>query len=191
MIPRNYLFRLALCAIYFSVWLVTPPVTYAVNKNSDEPIHINARTVETNEKTGVAVYSGNVLVEQGRLSIKADRIELRTRNRKTDTIRATGKPVKLRQQPDEGTEEIQAEASRVDYHVSDRKLDMFGNVTVRRGEDLFTGSVLHYDLDAKNLTAMGDDKSDGRVHAVIQPRKQTAEPISNNDAVSRPKELNQ
>jgi len=30
---------------------------------------------------------------------------------------------------------------------------------------------LHYDLDSKSLNAAGDEKSDGRVHAVIQPKK--------------------
>jgi lipopolysaccharide export system protein LptA len=56
---------------------------------------------------------------------------------------------------------------------------MIGEVNLRHGEDLFTGSVLHYDLDAKSLSATGDDQSDGRIHAVIQPRKQTALPTSN------------
>ena len=85
---------------------------------------------------------------------------------------------------------MQAEANRIDYHVPDKKLDLIGNVTVRRGEDLFTGSVLHYDINAKSLTATGDDKIDGRVHAVIQPKKQVADPVSSTGATSRPKEIN-
>ena len=165
--------------IYFLLWLAAVPITHAAGNDEDEPIRINARSVEANEKTGVAVYRGNVVAEQGRLSIKADRVEIRARNNQTELIQATGSPVKLRQQPDAASEEIQAEAKRVDYHVSTRKLDMIGEVSLRRGEDLFTGSVLHYDLDAKSLNATGDDKSDGRIHAVIQPRKQTAPPTSN------------
>lgn len=176
MTPRNsisYVLALAFC---FLLWLLAAPAAHALKSDEDEPIRINARTVEANEKTGVAVYTGDVFVEQGRLSIRADRIEIRARNNKTDTIRATGKPVKLRQRPDDATDEIHAEANRVDYRVTDRKLDMIGEVTLRRGEDLFTGSVLHYDLDAESLSAAGDDRNDGRIHAVIQPRKQTAEP---------------
>ncbi len=74
------------------------------------------------------------------------------------------------------TEEVQAEANRVDYRVSLGKIDMSGRVSLQRGEDLFTADVLHYDLNSKSLNAAGNDKGDGRVHAVIQPRQPAAEP---------------
>lgn len=165
--------------IYFLLWLTAVPVTHAAGNDANEPIRINARSVEANEKTGAAVYRGNVVAEQGRLSIKADRVEIRTKNHQTELIQATGSPVKLRQQPEATSEEILAEAKRVDYHVSTRKLDMIGEVSLRRGDDLFTGGVLHYDLETQSLSATGGDQDDGRIHAVIQPRKQTPPPASN------------
>lgn len=177
--PRNPASLVLLPVIFFLLWLTPVPITHAARNDEGEPIRINARSVEANEKTGTAVYRGNVVAEQGRLSIKADRMEIRARNNQTELIQATGSPVKLRQQPDATSEEIQAEAKRVDYHVSTRKLDMIGEVSLRHGDDLFTGSMLHYDLDTQSLSATGDDQSDGRIHAVIQPRKQTAPPTSN------------
>lgn len=155
----------------FLLGLTVAPAAHAAKDDADEPIRINARSVEANEKTGTAVYRGHVVAEQGRLSIRADRVEIHTRDNQTELIQAIGNPVTLRQQPDATTEEIQAEARRVDYHVVNGKLDMTGDVSLRRGNDLFTGSVLHYDLDSRSLNATGDDRSDGRVHAVIQPRK--------------------
>lgn len=177
--PSKFASPVLLTTVYFLLGLTVVSAAHAGRDDMDEPIRINARSVEANEKTGTVVYRGNVVAEQGRLSIKADRIEIRAKNNQTELILATGSPVKLRQQPDATSEEIQAEAKRIDYRVSTRKLDMIGDVSLRRGEDLFTGSVLHYDLDAKILTATGDDQSDGRIHAVIQPRKQTAPPVSN------------
>jgi len=177
--PSKLASPVLLTAVCFLLGLMVVSAARAGRDDMDEPIRINARSVEANEKTGTVVYRGNVVAEQGRLSIKAARIEIRAKNNQTELIQATGSPVKLRQQPDATTEEIQAEAKRIDYRVSTRKLDMIGDVSLRRGEDLFTGSVLHYDLDAKSLTAAGDDQSDGRIHAVIQPRKQTAPPASN------------
>lgn len=177
--PRNPDSPALLPVIYFLLWLAPPPITHAALNDADEPIRINARSVEVNEKTGTAVYRGNVVAEQGRLSIKADRVEIRARNNQTELIQATGSPVKLRQQPDATSDEIQAEAKRVDYHVSTGKLDMIGEVSLRRGDDLFTGSLLHYDLDTRSLSASGDDQDDGRIHAVIQPRKQTPPPTFN------------
>ena len=164
--------------IYFLLWLIPAPATYAARNDADEPIRINARSVEANEKTGVAVYTGDVVAQQGRLSIHAERVEIRTRDRQTDFIRATGKPAKLHQQADEDIEEMQAEANRIDYHVTDKKLDMMGNVSVQRNQDRFTGDVLHYDLKTKSLNAAGDNKTDGRIHAVIHPKKPITEPPS-------------
>lgn len=165
-------------AMLFSLWLLAAPAASAAggNNNKDEPIHVSARSVEANEKTGVAVYTGDVIFEQGRMTIKADRVEIRTRDNRTELIHATGKPVRLIQQAEAGEEELQAEARQVEYHVGERKLDMTGDVTLRRGKDLFTGHVLHYDLNVKSLSAAGDNKNDGRVHAVIQPTKQAVEP---------------
>ena len=148
----------------------------AASREDDEPVRINARSVEANDKTGMVVYSGNVVVEQGRLSIRADRVEIKTRKSKTELVRATGKPVKLRQRADDDSGEIQAEANRVDYHVSVRKVDLLGHVSLRRGADVFTADTLHYDLNTKALAAAGGEKGDGRVHAVIQPNKPAADP---------------
>ena len=178
MIPRRDISRLSRLSVCIFPWLLAAPPAHAVKNVGDEPIHINARSIEADQKTGVTVYRGSVLVEQGRLSIEADRVEIRALHRRTDIIHATGKPVKLRQGPDATSEEIRAEANRVDYRVSDGKLDMAGDVTLRHGEDLFTGGVLHYDLNSNSLSASGDDATDGRVHAVIQPRKETAGPPS-------------
>lgn len=167
--------RLALLLVSLSASLPSG-AAHALRRDADEPIRVNARSVETNEKTGMAVYRGDVQVEQGGLSIRADRIEIRTRNKRTDFIRATGKPAKLRQRADEATEEIRAEADRIDYRVAGGRIEMTGNVTVRRGGDTFTGNVLQYDLDDRTLKASGDESGDGRIHAVIQPARRDTGP---------------
>lgn len=153
-----------------------PGMVHAANQDEDEPIRIDARAVEANDKTGVVVYTGNVVVEQGALSIRADRVEIKTHNSKTELVRATGKPAKLRQRPEGDGGDIHAEAGRVDYHVALRKVDLVGHVTLRRGEDLFTADTLHYDLDSESLNAAGNDQGNGRVHAVIQPKNRVAQP---------------
>lgn len=173
MAARNTAFSRLIFTLLLS--LMAETTAHAAGLDKDEPIRIDARSVEANDKTGAMIYSGNVVIEQGRLSIQADRVEITTRQGKTELVRATGKPAKLRQRAGGEDEEVRAEANRVDYRVSLGKIDMSGRVSLRRGEDLFTADVMHYDLDSKNLNAAGDDKSDGRVHAVIQPKQPGAE----------------
>jgi lipopolysaccharide export system protein LptA len=174
MVARNAIFSRLMFTLLLSFQVGT--MAHAASLDENEPIRIDARSVEANDKTGAMIYSGNVVIEQGRLSIRADRVEITTRKGKTELARATGKPAKLRQRAKSEDEEVRAEADRVDYRVSLRKVDLVGHVTLRRGEDLFTADVLHYDLDSKSLNATGDEKSGGRVHAVIQPKQPGAEP---------------
>jgi lipopolysaccharide export system protein LptA len=174
MIARNPAFSRLMFTLLLS--FMAEVMAHAASLDEDEPIRIDARSVEANDKTGAMVYSGNVVIEQGRLSIQANRVEITTRQGKTELARAIGKPAKLRQRTEGENGEIRAEADRVDYHVSLRKVDLVGHVMLRRGDDLFTADVLHYDLISKSLNAAGDDKSDGRVRAVIQPKQSGAEP---------------
>jgi lipopolysaccharide export system protein LptA len=150
----------------------------ALRQDAGEPIRVSARTVETDEKTGVAIYRGAVHVEQGTLSLRADRVEIRTRDRHTEFVRATGKPATLRQRAEEARNEVRAEADQIDYHVLSGKVEMKGNVTVHRGGDLFTAATLQYDLNDKTLQASGGEQEEGRIHAVIQPAEGDTKPRS-------------
>ncbi|MHB8534276.1 MAG: lipopolysaccharide transport periplasmic protein LptA [Sulfuricaulis sp.] len=164
-------------AITLAISVLTATAVHAAKKDADEPMHIKARSVEANEKTGVSVYRGSVRIDRGPLSIEADRVEMHARDNKTELIRATGAPAKLRRQAEAGEEEIQAEAERIDYHVADGKLDMSGKVSLRRGKDLFTGATLHYDLNTKSLNAAGGGGPGDGVHVVIQARQHSTETV--------------
>src|SRR5512134_2927203 len=113
--------------------LMVETMARAASLDKGEPIRIDARSVEANDKTGTMIYSGNVVIDQGRLSIQADRVEIMTRQGRTELVRATGKPAKLRQRAEGEDEEVRAEANHVDYRVSLRKIDMSGRVSLRRG----------------------------------------------------------
>lgn len=151
--------------------LLCGPAAYALKSDADQPINIRARSVEANEKTGVSVYRGNVVLTQGSLRIEAERLEVTLREGRTELIRAWGKPVRMRSRTDRG-EEIRARAERAEYHSPKRQLDLYGDVELRRDGDVFTGAVVHYALDDEIFTAEGG--AGGQVSAVIQPAKREA-----------------
>jgi lipopolysaccharide export system protein LptA len=162
--------RFRLLSLFVLAFLAAPSA-YALKSDADQPINIRARRVEANEKTGESVYSGNVVMTQGSLTIEADRLEVILREGQTELIRAAGKPMRMRARTDAG-ENIRARAARAEYHGKARKIDFFGNVELRRDGDVFTGAVLHYLLDDETFTAEGGDE--GRVSATIQPAKKDA-----------------
>jgi lipopolysaccharide export system protein LptA len=69
------------------------------------------------EKTGIAVYRGDVVVRQGTLELRGERVEVRSRNNRPEQIHAYGKPATVRQ----GADWISA--SEIHYHVNDQRLE--------------------------------------------------------------------
>ncbi|BAU47204.1 ABC transporter substrate-binding protein [Sulfurifustis variabilis] len=151
-------FALALCAA---------PAAFALKSDANEPINIRAASVDANEKTGNAVYRGNVVMTQGSLRLEADRVDVAMRDGRLDRAKAFGKPARLRSLADTG-EEVRAHATRIDYRARTRVVDLEGKVWIKRGGDVVTGATARYELDTQRFTARG--ANDGQVTAVIQPR---------------------
>jgi lipopolysaccharide export system protein LptA len=140
----------------------------------------------------VSVCSGNVVIAQGTLVIRADRIELRET---TDGYRAAtalgtpSKPAVYRQRRDGGQEELEGSAERVEYDARTDTLRFIGNAQVKRlrgsvaAEDI-QGSVIVWDNAAELFSVQGGAATPGnpggRVRAVLSPR---AEPASAASAV--------
>lgn len=138
-------------------------------EDRDQPLQVSAASVHMDEKTGLTVYRGNVVLVQGGLRIEADRLEARMRGQQLETVTAIGRPVRVRALLDNRKEELKASAERLVYHANARALELSGNVSLNRGGDQFSAQTLRYALDARHVVAHGSDAGDGRVHAVIQP----------------------
>jgi lipopolysaccharide export system protein LptA len=143
----------------------------ARESDRNQPLNVRAATVNVDEKTGTSVYRGNVVLTQGSLRLEADRLEVRTdKNRRMQTLIATGRPARLRGFTENRDEELRADAERVVYQAAKREIEMSGNAWARQGQDEFRAQHIHYGIDDKQLVARGGDGADGRVHVILQPR---------------------
>jgi len=160
---------LGLSCLIFS--LATSAPAQALEQDRDQPLQINAATVNINEKTGVAVYHGHVVLIQGSMRLDADRLEVLTRGMHFETATATGHPVRMRALLDNRKDELKASAERIVLHTGTRTLDLSGNVLLRQGGDQFSAQEIHYALDEQRMTAAGSGDEDGRVYAILQPTR--------------------
>jgi lipopolysaccharide export system protein LptA len=135
----------------------------------------------------LSVCSGNVVIAQGTLVIRADRVELRELPdgyRIATALGTPGKPAAYKQRRDGGEEELEGSAERVEYDARTDTLRFVGNAQVRRmrgsvaAEDI-QGSVIVWDNAAELFSVQGGAATPGnpggRVRAVLSPR---AEPAS-------------
>lgn len=153
--------------------LLGTSLAHALKEDREAPFNISARHVEVNEKTGAAVYRGNVVLVQGSLRIQAERLEVRSRQNKSDVVLGFGNPLVVRQRQDQRDEGVEIRAARLEYRVRERQLDLYEQVSLRQGNDAVTAQAAHYDINEKRFLARGDAAA-GRVAAVFHPRKGAA-----------------
>ncbi len=142
---------------------------------SDQPC-----TVSLLKQTSVC--SGNVVISQGTLQIRADKLELRETPEGYQMALATGsasKPATYRQKRDGADETVEGQAARIDYDSRAGTLRFEGAAVVRRLRgstvaDEIQGQQIVWDSTAESFNVRGGaataSNPGGRVRAVITPR---------------------
>jgi lipopolysaccharide export system protein LptA len=127
--------------------------------------------------------SGNVVISQGTLQIRADRLELRETPegyQMAQAIGTPGKPATYRQKRDGAADEyVEGQAERIDYDSRAGTLRFEGAAVVRRLRgasvaDEIQGRQITWDSTAESFNVQGGAATaanpGGRVRAVITPR---------------------
>ena len=159
-----------LATILFSISLLgTSNTVYALKEDVSKPVHIDADSVLFNKSKGLAVYEGNVLIKQGSLVIKANKIEITAPKNDIQKITATGNPVSFQQTMDDG-KPAKGKANQFVYLVKDKRIIMDGNAKLSQNNDNFSSNHIEYSIRDGELKA-GNKKNHGksRVKAIFYP----------------------
>ena len=116
------------------------------------PVNISADSVEHDDATASILYSGNVKLTQGEISLFCDQLKLSRDKHNNSLITATGNPVIFQQSGVEGSSS--GKASVVTYHVKQRLLQLKGKPLQFEHHDLegnhTSGDALVADYDMHN-----------------------------------------
>lgn len=128
------------------------------------------------------VCSGNVVIAQGTLLIRADRVEMRKGADGYQTASASGtaaKPAQYRQKRDGVDEYVEGSAQRIVYDERSNTLRFEGQANARRlrgtvpADEIF-GNVITWDNTGEVFSVQGGSVTPtnpgGRVRAVLAPR---------------------
>ena len=150
----------------------------------DKPIRLEADKVTIDDAKQVAVFEGNVILRQGSLELRGNRMEVRQDKSGFKYGVAWGKPAYFRQKQDGADGFIEAWADRLEYDGQAETLKMFDRAKVKRGQDEIRGNFISYDAKTEFYKVIGGSPnggskaSTGRGHAVIQPKPKTKPPPS-------------
>lgn len=154
----------------------------AERADRDQPVNIEADRVEIDDQKKEAVFVGNVVLTQGTLMLKADRIIVDQDESGFQSGIAFGSPAYFRQKREGFEDFIEGEAERLEYKGKEEKVELFVNAKLKRGGDEVRGNYISYSALTEFFEVLGKEpgsgaegSSGGRVRAIIQPRNSDAE----------------
>jgi lipopolysaccharide export system protein LptA len=166
-------------AVLCAALLAAP--AHAEKADRDKPVNLEADTVTLDDIRKVSVYQGNVILRQGTLMLRADRVQVTQTEGGLDKVVATGRPVAFRQKVDGRDEFIEGFANRIEYDSVNSQLELIGQAQLRRGSDELRGAQISYNANTEFYKVVGqpDAKTpSGRVRAVIRPKPRTQQPAA-------------
>ena len=153
-----------------------PSPAFALQSDSKQPIQIEADQGSLDQNNQSTTFSGNVIIKQGTLNIRAGSVTVSRNDKSEQLMKATGSPVKFSQELDGGKGVVNGQANTVTYSSAASLVTLTGNAKVQRGGDVAEGAVITYNTKTEVYTINGSAKSSvksaaksGRVSVVIQP----------------------
>jgi lipopolysaccharide export system protein LptA len=156
-----------------------PMSVLAERADRNQPVNIESDSMVADDAKKIATFEGKVVLTQGTLTIRGDKIVVHQDNDGFKSGVATGNPATFRQKRDSSNEYFEGEASRIEYDGKVDRVELFDNARLHRdGGDDVRGSYISYDAKTEYFTVKsgGDtlENGDSRVRAVLMPK--SAEP---------------
>ncbi len=168
----------AAAALALATWCALATATASAERaDRDKPVNIESDSLIADEAKKVATFEGKVVLTQGSLIIRADRIVVQQDNDGFQRGVATGNPARFRHKREGLGEYIDGEALRIEYDAGADRVEFFKGARLRRdsGDDI-RGDYISYDARTERFTVKASNEAsgsgrEGRVRATIMPKK--------------------
>lgn len=179
--PRPAVNRLALAVACLLAW---QGQALAEKADREKPVHIEADRMLVDDAKKESVFEGNVVLTQGTMQLKGDRVNVRQDAEGFHYGIAYGRPASFRQKREGYDEYIDGFAERLEYDSRKDLLQMFSAARLTKGADEVRGDYISYNAKTEFFQVMSNtrpvattgSRADGRVRAVIQPKPRTPAP---------------
>ena len=170
----------ALVALSAALLVASPPAG-AEKADKEKPINFSAeQPAEVDFEKRVGTLKGNVVITQGTLTIKADRIDFKQNPDNSMSATAYGNPISFRQKKDDSDEYYEGFAQRAVYDGQKELLELFDRALLRQGTDEIRSNYISYNSATGLFRAEGRPNAPGvaegpgeRVRGVFPPRSES------------------
>ena len=144
---------------------------FALSTDKDQPVNIEADSVDIDEAKETAIYRGSVIVTQGSINLAADEVIVYKFQSNDPYVVATGNLVKFSQLPDNETVRIKGRSLKAEYGLNSAKLELTGKAVLVKGKNTFKNDRIIYDREKAIVKAGTSAKGKERVKITIGPAK--------------------
>ncbi len=174
----------------------THGMSWAERSDREKPINIESDRVTVDDAKEISVFDGNVVLTQGTLLIRGERLEVRRDKEGFKHGTVWGKRALFRQKRDGVDEWVEGTAERVEYDSRADKVQFFTRAALKRGADEVAGDYISYDANTEFFQVIGggakaatSNNPEGRVRTVLNPKGKA--PASAPTAAVKPAPLRQ
>jgi lipopolysaccharide export system protein LptA len=155
----------------FSILLLLLPLQlFALSTDGQQPINVEADSLEVRDQENISIYTGNVRLNQGSLEFRCERLTLHFNDEKELVLmEMTGTPATFRQL-DNDNQEMNGHAQQLQYRQSESILVMSGNARFSYKGDTIESNTIQINTENQGIKA-GSSEADDRVRMLIQPKQ--------------------
>lgn len=178
-----------------------PNALQGFSQNRDQPVHIEAATLEVRDKDKMATFSGDVRVQQGDTGMRCKTLAVFYDQDGADD--KGGKPMPAATPGPGGSQKIKrlearggvvvtqkAQTARGDIGIFDMRANtvtLSGNVTMAQGKNVLRGDRLVVDLTTGVSRVESNKGGTGRVEGLFTPGSVDVKDLQHNSKPARPR----
>jgi len=181
--------------------LIAGSLAYAEKADREKPINIESDRVTVDDVKQLSVFEGSVMLTQGTMVIRGDRMEVRQDKEGFKLGTVWGNLAYFKQKREGLDENVEGWGERIEYDSRADKVQLFKRAAMKRGDDDVAGDYISYDATTEFFQVIGGgsktataNNPDGRVRAVLQPKSKTKPPaqppvpLRPSDTIAAPRE---
>ena len=160
------------CTLLSVLLLTQAGTSWALSTDREQPIRIVSDSADIDDKSGIAIYKGSVVMTQGTTQLTGDIVTIKSQNRTVSEVIAVGKQAHYKEQQDGDQGEIKSWGNTIHYYIDKEKVVLLESARVEQKEDVVKGKRIDYDMKTQRISAQSDRKgSEGdRVEMLFQPK---------------------
>ena len=155
--------------------------SFALKSDREQPAEIQADNTEIDFQSGTRTLTDNVLVSQGTLRLKADKlVAIYTKDGDLSKATAWGSLARFKQRPDDKPDDVEGWGKKMVVDYTTNTLTRIGSAALKQGGSTARGDTIVYNMSTDKLRIIGGSKINTQGKATA-PKPKIVDPFDDDN----------